>query len=227
MPGGTLIVVKPLLSSEVRLPTEPTNPREHGAGSLRPRVLPLVPGVTRPPGGPRRPLPDAGAVRRLVIPDSAPPYDDELAALAPAAVPGPAVPRPWPGPDRRAQPRPGQPPGTDQAAAQGWPGRFAQVLAETLAGSRPPRQIVPWTTDQARRHIRQLGPLLSAGERPLVRRVVASRPAAGVIEMTVIVAFGPRLRALAIRLELDGPRLERPGRPARPQRWRCTAVEAA
>jgi hypothetical protein len=101
------------------------------------------------------------------------------------------------------------------------------VLAETLAGSRPARQIVPWTTDQARRHIRRLGAVLSAGERPLVRRVVASRPAAGVVEMTVIVAFGPRLRALAVRLELDGPGLDYPGRAARPPRWRCTAVEAA
>ena len=109
----------------------------------------------------------------------------------------------------------------------GWPGKFAQVLAETLAGSRPPRQIVPWTSEQARRHIRQLGPMMAAGERPLVRRVVASRPAAGVVEMTVVVRFGPRVRALAVRLERDGPRRAGPGRDARPARWRCTAVEAA
>src|ERR1022692_1568621 len=44
-----------------------------------PLVLPLVPGFARPPAE-RRPLPDAVAVRMLAIPDSAPPYDDELAA---------------------------------------------------------------------------------------------------------------------------------------------------
>src|SRR2546430_1731629 len=43
---------------------------------------------------------------------------------AQADAPGPAAPR--------------EPPG--------WPGQFAQVLAETLAGSRPSRQLVPWTT---------------------------------------------------------------------------------
>ena len=38
-------------------------------------------------------------------------------------------------------------------------------------------------------------------QRPAIRRVVTSRPAAGVVEMTVVLGFGPRSRALAIRLE--------------------------
>jgi hypothetical protein len=101
------------------------------------------------------------------------------------------------------------------------------VLAETLAGSRPPRQIVPWTTEEARRHIRRLGPVLAAGDRPLVRRVLATHPAADVVEMTVIVRFGPRVRALAIRMERTGPRGPSPGRQPRAERWLCTAVEAA
>jgi hypothetical protein len=101
------------------------------------------------------------------------------------------------------------------------------VLAETLAGSRPPRQITPWTTEQARRHIRQLGPMLSAAQRPRVRRVMTSCPAADVVEMTAVVVFGPRIRALAVRLERDGPQVSGPGRAARPARWRCTVVEAA
>ncbi|MGE5134750.1 MAG: Rv3235 family protein [Gemmatimonadota bacterium] len=113
----------------------------------------------------------------------------------------------------------GQPP-------PGWPGQFAQVLAETLAGSRPPRQLVPWTTQQARTHIRRLGAQLSAAERPRIRRVITSRPASDVVEMAVIVGFGPRVRALAVRLEQAGPTAA-PGRPARPPRWVCTAVEAA
>jgi hypothetical protein len=119
------------------------------------------------------------------------------------------------GPDRPAGGRP----------AVDWPGQFARVLAETLAGSRPARQITPWTTEQARRRIRQLGPLLSAGQppqarrlMPAVRRVLTCCPAAGVLEMTVVLVFDGRVRALAVRLERD----QRPGGP-----WVCTAVEAA
>ncbi len=207
-----------------------------------PAVLPLVPGITRrrPPG--RRPLPDAVAaavtVRMLVIPDSAPPYDDEIGAGAPA---DPSAARMLPKP--AGQPPAGQPsqagdvpgprptaagsPGRSPAAPPGWPGKFAQVLAETLAGARPPRQIAPWTTDRARRHIQRLGPLLAAGEQPRVRRVVTFQPAADVVEMTVVVGIGPRVRALAVRLERDGPRRASPGRGAQAARWVCTAVEAA
>jgi hypothetical protein len=251
------------------LPTEPTNPPPRSPGSVRPRVLPLLPGLTGPPGE-RRPLPDAGAVRKLVIPDSGPPYDDERPARP--GQPGPDPARPY-GPYRGLVQAPGGPPGTGPAGpgpagtgpagtapagtapagtapagtapagtgpagtapadpastgpAGGWAGQFAQALAETLAGSRPPQQIVPWTTIQARRRIRQLGPTLSATQRPLVRRVVTSRPADDVVEMTVVARFGTRTRALAIRLERDGPHPRGPGGETRPGRWLCTAIEAA
>jgi hypothetical protein len=115
-----------------------------------------------------------------------------------------------------------------------WPSQFAQVLAETLAGSRPPGQIRPWTTDQARRRIRQLGPSLAAEVQPRIRRIVTSRPATGVVEMTVVVGFGPRIRALAVRLEREAearPADTRPDSPPGPgtaaARWICTAIEAA
>ncbi|HEY3957326.1 MAG TPA: Rv3235 family protein [Streptosporangiaceae bacterium] len=108
-----------------------------------------------------------------------------------------------------------------------WPSRFAQVLTETLAGSRPPAQIAPWTTERARTHIRKLGPLLMAGPRPVVRRVVTSRPAPGVVEMSIVVGTADRIRALAIRLEHQGARRAAPGRPGRQARWVCTTVEAA
>src|SRR5262249_57266154 len=100
-----------------------------------------------------------------------------------------------------------------------------QVLAETLAGSRPPRQIVPWTTQQAREHIQRLGPRMASAHQPRVRRVVTHRPASDVMEMAVVVAFGPRVRALAVRLERSAagppPRFggaAGPGRPAHPGR---------
>ena len=108
-----------------------------------------------------------------------------------------------------------------------WPGRFAQVLAETLVGSRPPAQIAPWTTERARSHIRNLGPLLEAGQRPLVRRIITSLPSADVVEMSVVLGFGPRVRALAVRLERTPGRPAAAGQAARPSRWLCTAVEAA
>jgi hypothetical protein len=108
-----------------------------------------------------------------------------------------------------------------------WPSRFAQVLAETLAGSRPPAQLVPWTTERARRHIRRLGPMLVGGQQPVVRRVVTSRPTAGVMEVSVVVGVGPRVRALALRLERELPQPAAPGHPGRTARWICTAVEAA
>jgi hypothetical protein len=129
--------------------------------------------------------------------------------------------------------RPGRPsaparrPLTARPGPGEWPGTFAQVLAETLAGSRPPAQIVPWTTERARAHIRKLGPLLTASQRPLVQRVITSRPASGVMEMSVVVGFGPRVRALAVRLERTELRPATPGHASRAAQWLCTAVEAA
>jgi Family of unknown function (DUF6459) len=208
-------------------PTSARQPRPRVRGSGGRAVLPLVPGFERTPAR-TRPLPDAAAVRLLVVPDAAPPYDDGPAA-SPSGRRGSA--EPFRSPELPGKALPGVPqPGRrrrGQAAAAGWPSQFAQVLAETLAGSRPQGQITPWTTDQARRLIRQLGPMLAAGPAPRVRRVVASRPAAGVVEMTVVVGCGPAVRALAVRLEHDGPHRASPGRDAKAARWVCTAIEAA
>ena len=65
--------------------------------------------------------------------------------------------------------------------------------------------------------IQQLGPRLAAGQRPRIRRVVTFRPATDAMEMTVVVDFGPRVHALALRLERGNP----------DGRWLCTTVEAA
>jgi len=204
-----------------------------------------------------RPLPDPAAVRLCAVPDSAPPYDDEAlprtlsaetahAASADAGSQtsdsrlashsgqtsdgGRGHQHPRPG---SAGPDPVGPGGGNRdREAPGWPSLFAQVLAETLAGSRPPGQIVPWTTQRARSNIQRLGPTLTAGQptggpRPLVRRVVTSRPSSDVLEMTVVVRFGPRIRALAVRLELATPRRAAPGDAVQAARWLCTDVEAA
>jgi Family of unknown function (DUF6459) len=179
------------------------------------------------PGG-RRPLPDPVAVRLCRIPDPAPPYDTEVSHGTRPKLLGSGTPVDQSGPGRSPE-RPVPAPG----AFPGWPSRFAQVLAETLAGSRPPGQMVPWTTEMARLHIERLGPQLASGQRPRVRRVVTYHPTSDVMEMTVVVGFGVRVRALAVRLERVGahpqasqhrqPGGRQPGTP----RWLCTAIEAA
>jgi hypothetical protein len=87
-------------------------------------------------------------------------------------------------------------------------------------------------------------PLFAGGQRPRLLRVIATRPARDVIEMTVIAGLGARTRALAVRLQRADP-AERPpawltpadpvgqrqvsalsARPAGP-RWLCTDIEAA
>jgi hypothetical protein len=147
---------------------------------------------------------------RLLLPLAGPRYDDQDPDGVPRQnQPGCAAARPDP-PGLAT----GAPPGPDGE----WPSRFAQALAEALAGSRPPRQVAAWTTGQARRRIAELGPLLRAGPRPVVRRVLTSEPRRDVIEMTVILGVGPRIRAIAVRLER--PDRDHPG-------WVCTAIEAA
>jgi uncharacterized protein DUF6459 len=216
-------------------PRPPAAPRRPG----RPRLpaAPRRPARPRFPDGPR-PLPDPAAVRLYLIPDSAPPYDGEVTApgqnpadtvavqdaagapVPPAAAGSPDIRRPYDPP--RSRGLPGSP------APSRWPGQFAQVLAETLAGSRSARQLVPWTTERARDRIRRLGPQLSAGQQPRVRRVVTCHPTADAMEMTVVVGFGKRVHALAVRLERTdcGPAAAADG-TARPAKWLCVAVEAA
>ncbi len=198
-----------------------------------------------------RPLPDLTGVRLAPVPDPSPPYDDQLPAGPFARPEEQSGPGPLPftarspqasaahGNDQPQEPAPGGAPtgspanrsgtrgGAEPAEPGEWPSRFAQVLAETLAGSRPASQIEPWTTERARANIRRLGPLLAAGQRPRVQRVLTSYPADDVVEVAAIVGFGPRTRALAARLERARPQPATPGRPGRDARWLCTAVESA
>ena len=116
------------------------------------------------------------------------------------------------------------PAGADPAGA--WLRRLAVVIVEVLAGVRPDRQLVPLATDRVRARIRGLVPLLACDRRPRIARIVTSRPAARVVEMTVVVHFGVRSRALAMRFEHVAARPASPGWPARPARWLCTAIEA-
>ena len=201
-----------------------------------PAVPPGRPGC-RKTHGEGRPLPDPAAVRLFLVPDTAPPYDaDPFCAdpggrrLPAAALRGGAAWGVQPGPGERDDDsgRPGvsRLPVAVPGAPPGWQSRFAQALAETLAGARPPRQMVPWATEEALDRIRRLGPQLASQQRPRVRRVLTSVPAADVIELAVVVGFGPRVRAMAVRLERSRARPAGRGEQAA-ARWVCTAVEAA
>lgn len=108
-----------------------------------------------------------------------------------------------------------------------WCGQFAQVLVEVLAGYRPAKQLARATTEQVRAQIALLSRAASEGPRPRIRRVMTSRPDAGVVELTTVVSFGARSRAVAMRFEHIPARPPSPGRPGRPARWLCTEIETS
>src|SRR5215470_17500306 len=139
-------------------------------------------------------MPESHAIRTLPVPEIAPPYDDiqrdREDRHARARTPADGFARGG-GTGRAGRERPaagagvtvpgqaGHPPVVTAAA---WPSQFAQILAETLAGYRPQRHLVPWTTERVRRRIGQLGPMLAGARQPRVRRVVVSAPTGDVLE---------------------------------------------
>jgi hypothetical protein len=121
---------------------------------------------------------------------------------------------------------------------QAWPRQFAVLLAEALAGDRPLRQIRPWLSQRGSVHLHRLLPLFGGGQGARVQRVMTTQPTPDVIEMTLIVAVGPRIRALAVRLALAPPEQPPGWREKLPTRtpapppglspgWLCTDIEAA
>jgi Family of unknown function (DUF6459) len=191
---------------------------------------PELPGLPEPPGSPE--LPGRPGPRLITVPAGWPPYDCETHGAACPAVGGAAVnaggaalaDAAADGEDqagaRHASARQAE---ADQATA--WARQFAQVLVEILAGARPSRQVIRWTTEPVRAQIDHLSHELRPGRRPKIQRIVTSRPTARVVEMTVVLSFGPRSKALAMRLEHVPGRRPAPGRPARPARWLCTEIE--
>lgn len=163
----------------------------------------------------------------------APGSPDPRKPAAPPRLPGsPAVSSGIPGSPPMSSGIPGSPPmssgtGGSRATSPDWPARLAQALAEALAGSRSPRQLAPWTTERARERIQRLGAQLSAGQQPRVRRVVTFHPSADAMEMAVVVGFGKRIHALAVRLERAGCGQPVSSRPDQSGKWLCTTVEAA
>src|SRR5262249_56164011 len=87
----------------------------HITGGFMPALPPERPGCPKVPGR-RRPLPDPAAVRLCLVPDSAPPYDDEIVAGEP---PGRA--RGGADDGRPAAARGGRPAPPPGGAGGGWP----------------------------------------------------------------------------------------------------------
>lgn len=178
-------------------------------------------------------------VRRLPLPASEPPFDDETPAPhhpRAAAVPAmqgtlalaftlpsgvtavPPVPRALrlvSDAPAAAQPRPAM------CDPRLWAGRLVQAMLEVLGGERPLAQLVRWTSaetyaDLQRRvhaNARLRPPQQRDRGKAAVRSVHVCQPAGDVAEVAVTVRRGPRTSAVALRLEgLDG-------------RWQCTALD--
>ncbi|MET8979249.1 Rv3235 family protein [Streptomyces sp. NPDC004539] len=100
---------------------------------------------------------------------------------------------------------------------------FAERLLAVLTGRRPVHAMLRHTLGTAYddlAHLAEHGPLRAQDSRgtrscaPLLRDVGYEIPRPGAIEAFARITTGPRLRAMAFRLELGTDR-----------RWRCTAVE--
>src|SRR2546423_4102822 len=233
MPSRAFAVVRILRTGRRNMPSaSPADPSPAGS-SRRSTPSPSPAGKADPPAGPPAaspsgrapaPAPAFGGLRLIEVPGDWPPYDCEVHGTAcPAArevsVPSPCAHR------ERGVPEGAEPPGpsltfsashpADGAAdpVVAWSRQFAQVVAEILAGARSPRQLAPWTTERVRDRISLLTQTLTPGQRPRIRRIMTSRPAARVVEMTVVLSFGPRSRALALRLEQLPGRQPAPGLP--------------
>lgn len=111
--------------------------------------------------------------------------------------------------------------------AQQWALTFGQACVEAVLGDRPVSQLLRWSTPPVYRELafrarvvaqatlRQAG---GHGQRrpsvrPQVRRARLCFVDAGVAEVALTVQYGPRLRAVAARIELQD------------ERWICTALE--
>jgi hypothetical protein len=102
-----------------------------------------------------------------------------------------------------------------------WVGRLAAAVMEVLHGTRPAGQLTRWLAPRVHRALAdraaRVRPLRDGPPLVCVRSVRTSqRPGdggRGAVEAAVVVAVGPRCRAVALRLEPYA------------QRWRITALE--
>jgi hypothetical protein len=113
--------------------------------------------------------------------------------------------------------------------AHRWALAFGQASVEAVLGDRPVNQLLRWATPAVYRELAYRSRVVaqatlrqSGGHgprrpavRPQVRQVRLCFVDAGIAEAAITVQYGPRVRAVAARLEHDAGR------------WLCTALEFA
>lgn len=103
-----------------------------------------------------------------------------------------------------------------------WTRRLLIAIFETVAGRRSARQLTPLLSAPIAAafsgpavHTGRLSQMVRSAHPPVVRTVRVGEPADGVAEVAATVSCGPRVHAIALRLEgLDG-------------RWRCVRLQVA
>lgn len=91
---------------------------------------------------------------------------------------------------------------------------LVQAIAEVLGGCRAPGQLANRIGRTAYETVCRARHTYTPGARPRVGRIRASSPVPGAIEVSAVVRFGPRWRALALRLDWVD------------DRWLCTQLRA-
>ena len=89
-----------------------------------------------------------------------------------------------------------------------WVGKFVLTTAEIIGGRRPPMQLARWSHRRVFLQLVEISHTYPA--LPKIRKIYIQEPIDGVIESTVTLRFGERVRSLMMRFEgVD-------------QRWLCT-----
>lgn len=140
-----------------------------------------------------------------------PPTQGALALVSTESGPPPAVGKDFGAPAAHGAAPDGVPPDHSR-----WVAGFVWAALEVAAGRRPIAQLVRWSSDEVRGALRQRRvlalrahgtpvPVGPAGPgsvaRPRILSVRSCAPCPGVIESSVIVADGKRIRAVAVRVE--------------------------
>jgi hypothetical protein len=89
----------------------------------------------------------------------------------------------------------------------------AQLVLDVLAGARPYHHLAGRTTPRVFELLDSLAARMPGRSAPRLTTLRVCEPAPGIAEVAAVAAIGPRVQALALRLEYDR------------RRWRCAAIE--
>jgi hypothetical protein len=89
---------------------------------------------------------------------------------------------------------------------------IAQLVLDVLTGVRPYHHLAGRTTPTLFELLESLAARLAGRAAPRLGTIRVCEPRPGVAEVAAVATIGPRVQALALRLEHD-------------RRWRCAAIE--